>query len=707
MDCVVYEVGCQGTRFSGIQEALNAAGRELDPSVPLVIHLAPGTYRERVEIRRANVTLEGESAKSTKIVSSMGANDVLEDGERRGTFRTYAVLVDADDCALRCLTIKNDAGDGRCAGQAIALYADGDRFVCDGCEILGHQDTLFLGPLPPKEMKPGGFRGPKEHAPKRMTRQYFRRCLIAGDVDFIFGSACAFFDGCEIRSLDRGEEVNGYVTASSTPAGEPYGFVFHGCSFTGDVPAKSVYLGRPWRKHAKCVLVSCWLGSHIRQDGWFGWGRPEEDLDFQGIDLLGPGAEGLQWPSYAKVLDSKDASRFSRTAVLAGRDGWDPLSGAEEPMETAWLSANGRTLHETRYLADDEAMERLFERCARSARFKGADAASWKHWQATARMRLLDVLGLSLMEPATGEAHLVEQTLLSSGIERRRYELEVEQGVWMPFYLLVPERPKRAADGRFLAAICPHGHQGAGAASVAGIMGVPAVDDAIRRFNYDYGLRMARLGYIVACPEARGWGARRSWKGQGDSEELYLRGTCANEAKMAEPLGRSLLGELVFDLQRLVDWLSSREGIAASELACVGFSGGGMQTLYLAALDERIAKVFISGYLYGAKDALLHLNGNCSCNYVPGLWRLFDMGDIASLIAPRPLLVQSADHDHLMGPRGLANVEEQMEIVRAAYHLLGADGKIRHQIVPGEHHFGTEGFAENLGWLDSLEKERI
>lgn len=707
MDCVVYEVGCQGTRFSGIQEALNAAGRELDPSVPLVIHLAPGTYRERVEIRRANVTLEGESAKSTKIVSSMGANDVLEDGERRGTFRTYAVLVDADDCALRCLTIKNDAGDGRCAGQAIALYADGDRFVCDGCEILGHQDTLFLGPLPPKEMKPGGFRGPKEHAPKRMTRQYFRRCLIAGDVDFIFGSACAFFDGCEIRSLDRGEEVNGYVTASSTPAGEPYGFVFHGCSFTGDVPAKSVYLGRPWREHAKCVLVSCWLGSHIRQDGWFGWGRPEEDLDFQGIDLLGPGAEGLQWPSYAKVLDSKDASRFSRTAVLAGRDGWDPLSGAEEPMETAWLSANGRTLHETRYLADDEAMERLFERCARSARFKGADAASWKHWQATARMRLLDVLGLSLMEPATGEAHLVEQTLLSSGIERRRYELEVEQGVWMPFYLLVPERPKRAADGRFLAAICPHGHQGAGAASVAGIMGVPAVDDAIRRFNYDYGLRMARLGYIVACPEARGWGARRSWKGQGDSEELYLRGTCANEAKMAEPLGRSLLGELVFDLQRLVDWLSSREGIAASELACVGFSGGGMQTLYLAALDERIAKVFISGYLYGAKDALLHLNGNCSCNYVPGLWRLFDMGDIASLIAPRPLLVQSADHDHLMGPRGLANVEAQMEIVRAAYHLLGADGKIRHQIVPGEHHFGTEGFAENLGWLDSLEKERI
>lgn len=705
--CVVYEVGSQGARFSGIQEALAAADRELGPAVPLVIHLAPGIYRERVEIRRSNVTLEGESAASTKIVSTDGALDVLEDGERRGTFRTYAVLVDAEGCTLRSLTVENDAGDGRCAGQAIALYADGDRFVCDGCEISGHQDTLFLGPLPPKEMKPGGFKGPKEKSPRQMTRQYFRRCLIAGDVDFIFGSACAYFDGCEIRSLDRGEEANGYVTASSTPAGEPYGFVFHGCSFTGDAAPRSVYLGRPWREHAKCVLSSCWLGPHIRQDGWFGWGRPEEDLGFAGIGLLGPGAEGLQWPSYAHLLEDKDAARFSRTAVLAGRDGWDPLSGAEEPAETARLSANGRTLHETRYLADDRAMERLFERCARSARFKGADAASWRRWQASARERLCDVLGLTLMEPFQGEARLMEQTLLSCGIERRRYELMVEPEVWMPFYLLVPEHPKHGQDGRFLAAVCPHGHQGAGAASVAGIMGVPAVDEAIRRFNYDYGLRMARLGYIVACPEARGWGARRSWKGQGDVEELYLRGTCANEARMAEPLGRSLLGELVFDLERLVDWLSLREEISSGELACVGFSGGGMQTLYLAALDERIAKVFISGYLYGAKDALLHLNGNCSCNYVPGLWRLFDMGDIASLIAPRPLLVQSADHDHLMGPRGLANVEEQMEIVRAAYHLLGADASLRHQIVAGEHHFGTEGFAENLGWLDSLGKERI
>ena len=97
----------------------------------------------------------------------------------------------------------------------------------------------------------------------------------------------------------------------------------------------------------------------------------------------------------------------------------------------------------------------------------------------------------------------------------------------------------------------------------------------------------------------------------------------------------------------------------------------------------------MSGYLYGVDDSLLHLNGNCSCNYTPGLWRLLDMGDIASLIAPHPLLVQSCEEDHLNGSRGLKNVDEQLEMacgtrcVRVdtiwAWHILSriSNGSIR------------------------------
>ncbi len=707
MGVPVYRVAPEGERFSSIADALLAIEQEQGDTVsPVTIHLAPGTYRECVEIRRPNLTLEGESAASTRIVSKKGAFETMPDGTARGTFRTYAVLVDAPGCTIRNLTIANEAGDGRQVGQVIALYADGDRFVCDSCEILGHQDTLFLGPLPLKEMKPGGFRGPKEKSPRTMTRQYFRRCLIEGDVDFIFGSACAYFDGCEIRSLARDAEPAGYVTASSTPSGEPYGFVFHGCSFTGLAAKCSVYLGRPWREHAKCALVSCWLGSHIKPEGWYLWGRPEDDLSFVATGLVGPGSESLSWPGCAHLLGDGEQSRFARSRVLAGAGGWNPLLGPDEPCETQRLSSTGRTVRETRYLADDEALARAFDRESRKARFTGADAASLQAWAEASRQRLSDLLGLDLLEVSPAEPRCVSCTRLAGGIERILYELPTEPDVWMPVYLLVPDHPRLDGMGRSLAVICPHGHQGAGAASVAGIMGVPAVDDAIRRFNYDYGLRLAQLGYVAVCPEARGWGARRSWKGQGDTEELYLRGTCLNEARMAEPLGRTLLGELVFDLERLVSWLLGQKWVSPDELACVGFSGGGMQTLYLASLDTRIRKVLISGYLYGEKDSLLHLNGNCSCNYVPGLWRLFDMGDIASLICPRPLIVESADHDHLMGPRGLANVTEQVDIVRAAYRLCRAEDRLRHQVIPGEHHFGIDRLGADCAWLDAASQRR-
>ena len=77
------------------------------------------------------------------------------------------------------------------------------------------------------------------------------------------------------------------------------------------------------------------------------------------------------------------------------------------------------------------------------------------------------------------------------------------------------------------------------------------------------------------------------------------------------------------------------------------------------------------------------------------------MGDIASLIAPHPLLVQSCEEDHLNGSRGLKNVDEQLEIVRDAYKLLGRRDGLRHEVCPGEHHLGVAHLAEDIEWLDS------
>lgn len=696
--------------YRSISAALEAAERCVpDVTVPVRVLVAPGEYREQVEIRRPHVTLEGEIADSVRIVGGLGAKMPSEDGSgqdgRLGTFRTYTVLVDADDVTLAGLTIENNAGDGREVGQAIALYADGDRLVVDACCIKGHQDTLFLGPLPPREAKPGGFIGPKQFAPRRVGRQYFRRCRIEGDVDFIFGGACAYFEGCEIRSLNRNMDVNGYVTAASTPEGEPYGFVFHGCSFTAaqDVAPDSVYLGRPWREWAQTVLIDCWLGQHIKREGWWDWAKPaaHERAHYAGASLHGPANDAENWAPWAHELDATATTRYAREQVLSGADGWDPEGSPGDAAETDSLSDNGRTVHIDTYYEDELAFRERLKREGRSAAFKGTTPEDFEAWQIATRVRLFDLLGLSIMDRVSIEARELDRVQIAGGIVRTHAMLQVERDVWMPFYLLEPQSPKLDARGRKCCYICPHGHQGAGAASVAGVTGVPAVDDAVRKFNYDYGLRLARMGYVTVCPDARGWGYRRDWKGQGDDENSYLRGTCLNQARMAEPLGLTVAGLNVWDNMRLIDYLEARGDIAMDDLGCFGFSGGGYMTLYLAALDPRVRKAFVSGYLYGVDDSLLHLNGNCSCNYTPGLWRLLDMGDIASLIAPHPLLVQSCEEDHLNGSRGLKNVDEQLEIVRDAYKLLGRRDGLRHEVCPGEHHLGVAHLAEDIEWLDS------
>ena len=84
------------------------------------------------------------------------------------------------------------------------------------------------------------------------------------------------------------------------------------------------------------------------------------------------------------------------------------------------------------------------------------------------------------------------------------------------------------------------------------------------------------------------------------------------------------------------------------------------------------------------------MNGNCSCNYVPGLWQLADMGDIGSLIAPRRLIVQSCRYDRLNGARGLENVYEQTAVIKKAYSLYGQEALFLHDIREGEHCFHPE-----------------
>ncbi|MEG0689440.1 MAG: pectinesterase family protein [Hungatella sp.] len=302
--------------FSTVSAAIDSIPEECEEEVTILI--LPGIYKEKLTIRKSGLTLLGTSAATTILTYGDYGRMEMEDGSRRGTFRTASVFLDASDLTIKNLTFENSAGSGPDIGQALALYVDGDRIRFDHCRILGGQDTLFTGPLPPSPMIPDGFIGPKEHAPRVNGRHYYHQCLIRGDIDFIFGSATAYFDQCELFSENHvGEEVKGYVTAASTPEGQPYGYVFSDCRFTGDCPAGTVYLGRPWRNYAKTVLLRCEIGAHIKTEGWFNWNKPEaeETIFYAEYQSFGLGAS-TDRASYVRQLTDAEAADYTKEQVL-------------------------------------------------------------------------------------------------------------------------------------------------------------------------------------------------------------------------------------------------------------------------------------------------------------------------------------------------------------------------------------------------------
>ncbi len=252
--------------FASITEALKNA-------VPgNKIFIKNGIYYERPEVTTDNITILGENPDTTIIEYDNYALMPHPDG-KLGTFRSYTFLVNADNFICRNITIANTAGFGKDVGQAVAVYAEGDNILFENCRILGHQDTLFTGPLPYKEIEKGGFRGPTQFSARVPVKQIYRNCYIKGEVDFIFGSAAVLFDNCELFSVDCGKEINGYVTAASTYENMECGYVFLNCRFTGNCTDSTVYIGRPWRNFAKTVLINCEIGTHIRKELFHDWNK--------------------------------------------------------------------------------------------------------------------------------------------------------------------------------------------------------------------------------------------------------------------------------------------------------------------------------------------------------------------------------------------------------------------------------------------------
>lgn len=247
----------------------------------------------QIHISESNITIENRIFSGSHF-----AREIHPDGEKRGTFRSYTVLVDGDNVRFKNCVFENVAGRGEDVGQALALYLDGDNIVLEDCVLRGHQDTLFLAPLPEKEIIPGGFLGPKQFTERKKRVFHFKNCRIEGGVDFIFGGATAYFENCDFVSVEEG-----YVFAPSTPRDVEVGFVARNCRFLAGEGIKngSCFIARPWRDYGAVEIIDCYLGAHINSAGFDDWGKAHayETVRFVERGSYGEGAAGER-PSFVK-----------------------------------------------------------------------------------------------------------------------------------------------------------------------------------------------------------------------------------------------------------------------------------------------------------------------------------------------------------------------------------------------------------------------
>ena len=156
-----------GGDFKSVQAAIDAAPSNSTDRT--VIHIKPGTYKERVRVPRdkPNVTLRGDDAKTTILTYALFAQKIIPPATQPvGTSGSWSTLIDGPDFLAENLTFANTAGE---VGQAVALRTTGERQAFIKCRMTGWQDTLYV----------------------HTGTAYFRECYIEGRVDFIFGRATA------------------------------------------------------------------------------------------------------------------------------------------------------------------------------------------------------------------------------------------------------------------------------------------------------------------------------------------------------------------------------------------------------------------------------------------------------------------------------------------------------------------------------------
>lgn len=328
--------------------------------------------------------------------------------------------------------------------------------------------------------------------------------------------------------------------------------------------------------------------------------------------------------------------------------------------------------------------------------FRGTTPAQFNQWKKTLRPKVLATLGAAPSKVPPRPELITEWE--ADGLIKQRWVLDVQPNLSATLYVFRPGDLKRSE--KRPAILACHGHGTFGKDSVMGIGTEAAMAKEIQQHNYDYGLQMARQGFVTYAIDWLGFGERGyAEKNNHAAEMLGQRDSCNISYLCATMLGTTPLALNCHDGSRVTDFVCTLPFVDKNRLGVMGLSQGGTMTTWMMVTDSRFKAGDIICYAGPWYDIAYRTYNVCGSQVTPGCFVLADIADIQGLIAPRPLLVEIGVHD------GCFQVDHALphhfKQLKKIYRAAGAADRLELDLFPGPHAWGANKsaafFAECLG----------
>ncbi|MDR1635737.1 MAG: acetylxylan esterase [Treponema sp.] len=340
-----------------------------------------------------------------------------------------------------------------------------------------------------------------------------------------------------------------------------------------------------------------------------------------------------------------------------------------------------------------ELRKHQFETLPMPLAYSGGDPAAWRQ---RAKEKIAELLAMPVEKPEDDE-FTVEWTREHENCREIRFHFKSEPYARVPAHLLIPRGGLNLP-----LVICLQGHS-TGMHLSLGRNLEGEEDESVKNSPHAYALQCVERGMAALTVELRGFGENGGLPEDRNPNCRLLSGS-------ALLVGRTLQGERVWDITRTIDVITDHlkefdEGFDPQRIAVMGVSGGGITCFYSAIVDTRIAAAMPAACFCTYKDSI-GLISHCTCNHIPHTAEYFDMGDLAGLIAPRPLVIVNGNRDRIFPLEGAV---KQFAKTKEIYADLSAGGKCVHVIAEGGHDFyplpAWDAFMAVTGWGHKIEPD--